>query len=155
MTGTRVRPAASDDLAALGCIAEAAGMFPAAILPDMAAAGLAGEDGSVWLTAERGGEAVGFCYLAAEAFTEGTWNMLALGIDPDRHRTGAGRALVAEAERRLREAGARLLIVDTSGTDAFKDACAFYAAQGYEAEARIRDYWAEGDDKVTFRKALH
>ena len=31
---------------------------------------------------------------------------------------------------------------------------AFYAKCCYEEEARIRDYWAEGDDLVVFRKAL-
>jgi hypothetical protein len=31
---------------------------------------------------------------------------------------------------------------------------AFYLKCGYDLEARIRDYYTEGDDKVTFRKAL-
>ena len=54
--------------------------------------------------------------------TEGTWNMLALGVSPDHHRSGLGRALVAAAEPMLAARDARLLIVDTSGTEAFAQA---------------------------------
>ena len=57
-------------------------------------------------------------------------------------------------ERAIGAAGGRVLIVDTSGTAAFEQTRAFYLKNGYEAEARILDFWADGDDKVTFRKAL-
>ena len=46
------------------------------------------------------------------------------------------------------------MIVDTSGTEAFAETRAFYRKNGYTEEARIRDYWADGDDKITFRKPL-
>ena len=46
------------------------------------------------------------------------------------------------------------MIVDTSGTDDFAMTRKFYSQNGYEEEARIRDFWADGDDKVIFRKAL-
>ena len=54
----------------------------------------------------------------------------------------------------LQAKGARILIADTSGTEAFAPPRAFYAANGYAEEARIRDFWATGDDKVVFWKAL-
>ena len=50
--------------------------------------------------------------------------------------------------------GARLIVVDTSGIEDFAGTRAFYARSGYDEEARIRDFWATGDDKVIFRKAL-
>lgn len=58
------------------------------------------------------------------------------------------------AEAHLQSLGQRLLIVDTSGTDDFALTRQFYATSGYEEEARIRDFWGEGDDKVIFRKSL-
>jgi ribosomal protein S18 acetylase RimI-like enzyme len=57
-------------------------------------------------------------------------------------------------EAQLATEGVRILLVDTSGTAEFKRTRAFYDMLGYEREARIRDYWSEGDDKVTFRKSL-
>ena len=61
---------------------------------------------------------------------------------------------MAAAEQHLRSKGQRNLIVDTSGTDDFALTRRFYAQNGYEEEAPIRDFWAAGDDKVIFRKAL-
>ena len=65
-----------------------------------------------------------------------------------------GAALRHAAEQHLKEIGQRILIVDTSGTDDFALTRKCCAQNGYEEEARIRDFWAEGDDKVIFRKAL-
>jgi hypothetical protein len=62
--------------------------------------------------------------------------------------------LVKAAEQHLKDKGQRILIVETSGTDAFALTRKFYAQSGYDEEARIRDFWAPADDKVIFRKAL-
>ena len=85
---------------------------------------------------------------------DGTWNMLALAVRPDLQGQRLGAALVRAAEKHLQDKGQRILIVDTSGTDAFALTRNFYVQNGYEEEVRIRDFWADGDDKVIFRKAL-
>ncbi|WP_058241796.1 GNAT family N-acetyltransferase [Thalassovita autumnalis] len=81
-------------------------------------------------------------------------DFLALAVHPIHQGKSAGAALVAAAEQRLQDAGARLLIVDTSGTADFAATRHFYRQNGYEEEGRIRDFWAAGDDKVIFRKPL-
>lgn len=48
----------------------------------------------------------------------------------------------------------RVLIVETSGTDALARTREFYRLCQYDQESRIRDFYEDGDDKVTFRKAL-
>ena len=41
------------------------------------------------------------------------------------------------------------------GTELFPaDTREFYHKSGYTEEARIRDFWAAGDDKIVFWKAL-
>ena len=67
---------------------------------------------------------------------------------------GYGGAVVARLEAELRHRGKRIVIADTSGTAAFSRACDFYHKAGYTEEARIRDFWAMGDDKVVFWKSL-
>jgi len=109
---------------------------------------------ALWFTCEVQGTAVGFCYTVTEEMTDGAWNMLAIAVLPDRQRSGHGAALVAHVEAALRAQGARLIVVDTSSTEGFAGTRAFYARSGYDEEARIRDFWAAGDDKVVFRKAL-
>jgi L-amino acid N-acyltransferase YncA len=56
----------------------------------------------------------------------------------DRRREGAGRALVAGLEDRLRAAGGWLLISSSAGTD--KDAIAWHRAVGFKDGGRIQ--WA-------------
>lgn len=52
------------------------------------------------------------------------------------------------------EEAARTLIVDTSSLDAYEQARAFYTRRGFVQEARIRDFYGPGDDKVTFWKQI-
>ena len=107
-----------------------------------------------WLTCEQDGEAIGFCYAVPEQLAEGTWNMLAIAVLPEKQGIGAGRAIVGRLESDLRSKGQRVLIAETSATDNFADVREFYRKSGYTEEARIRDFWAPGDDKIVFWKAL-
>ena len=154
-----IRPLAEGDLPAVAAIAVAHEMFPPDMLPEMTTAFLAASDpdaaDEAWTVADLDGSPVGFCYAVPEQLADGAWNMLALAVSPDHQGVGIGTALTSDLERRLRERGdVRILIVDTSGTAYFAPTHEFYGKRGYEPEARIRDYWAEGDDKVTFRKVL-
>lgn len=89
-----------------------------------------------------------------ERLTDGTWNLLLLAVDPGLQRQGLGRALVAAVIEALGKAGGRLLIVETSGTPEFAGTQKFYKRLGFQREARIRDFYGPGDDKVIFTQAL-
>ena len=57
----------------------------------------------------------------------------------------------------MRAAGdevARTLIVETSSLDDYDQARTFYNRRGFVEEARIRDFYGPGDDKVVFWKSL-
>jgi ribosomal protein S18 acetylase RimI-like enzyme len=86
--------------------------------------------------------------------TSGTWNLLLIALHPDRQGRGNGAEILAYVERLLAAQGERVLLVETSGLPAFGRTRAFYARCGYDEEARIRDFYAAGEDKVVFRKAL-
>lgn len=55
-------------------------------------------------------------------------------------------------EETLKARGGRMLLVETLAS--FERTRAFYAKCGYEEEARIRDFYTEGADKIVFRKVL-
>ncbi len=154
MANADIKPTSEDDIPALRDVLNETGLFPGEMLAEMLAPSINGEADALWLTCHQGGKAVGFCYTVPEEFADGTWNMLALAVHPAFQGKRLGAALVQAAEQVLSERKQRILIVDTSGTGAFAGARNFYAQNGYDEEARIRDFWADGDDKVTFRKAL-
>ena len=150
-----IRPLQSGDLSALQRVLHGTDLFPADLLPELTAGYLSGDgEPELWFTLCDGCEPTGFCYAAPEMLTEGTWNMRAIAVLPAHQARGGGSALVAHLETELAHQGARIVIADTSGVVAFAPVRAFYRRNGYDEEARIRDFWAAGDDKVTFRKSL-
>ena len=86
--------------------------------------------------------------------TEGTWNLLAIAVLPERQGAGFGSAMIRYLEERLTEQGERILLVETMGTPEFEATRAFYGKNGFTEEARIREFYEAGADKVVFWKHL-
>lgn len=154
---TRIRAVAPDDVVALKAVIDATGLFPSDLLNGMLASFLDGTDQeAIWLTAAQVDKDQPFAvaYCAPERMTSGTWNLYLIAIHPDHQGHGHGRALLAHVEIMLARRGERVLLVETSGLPAFARTRAFYARCGYDEEARIREFYQAGEDKIVFRKAL-
>lgn len=150
-----IRPTETKDIPTLKIVLDETGLFPGEMLADMVSGFLSDQESrEIWLTCEVDGEAIGFCYAAPEPLTDGTWNMLAIAVHPSRQSSGYGGAIVRRLETLLFDNGHRVLIADTSGKDEFAPTREFYRKSGYVEEARIRHFWAEGDDKVVFWKLI-
>jgi ribosomal protein S18 acetylase RimI-like enzyme len=147
------RPAVATDKAAVRAIAQSSGLFApdeAAMMEDMIADQFADLADHCWIILQ---DQTGAAYVAPE-MAQGTWNMLFIAVLPHHRGKGGGTALLQAAQTHLRAQGARLMIVETSGLGSFAQTRAFYAKAGFTEEARIRDFYATGDDKVVFRKLL-
>lgn len=150
-----IRPLAEEDLPALKAVIDGVGLFPSAMLDGMTAAFLAEEaTAERWYVLAEAGLPVALGLCAPERMTEGTWNLLLVAVSPARQGQGLGRRLTAHVERELRAEGARLLLVETSGLAEFERTRAVYGRLGYREVARIEGFYAEGEDKVVFRKDL-
>jgi len=135
-------------------VIDATGLFPGEMLDNMAAAFLNGTGGDDhWLTVDTG-TPVAVAYFTTERMTQGTWNLLLIAVHPDVQSQGCGAALLRYIESLLAARGERVLLVETSGLPEFARTRAFYARDGYDEEARIRDFYRAGEDKVIFRKTL-
>ncbi len=139
---------------AIKAIIDAVELFPSVLLDDMFLAD--DEDPGqpdFWLSYENGSP-IAVVYCAPEVMTVGTWNIQLIAVHPDHQGIGIGAQLMSFVEAKLASEGARVLLVETSGTDDFDRTRAFYAQLGYNEEARIREFYDAGDDKIVFRKAL-
>lgn len=154
MKNAQIRLTIAADVPALIGVIDETDLFPSDMLEEMLAPSPAGQNDAICLTCLHGTAPVGLCYSEPERMADAVWNMRALAILPAVQGNGLGGQLVSHMERVLTATGQRLLIVDTSGTEDFALTRSFYQKAGYEEEARIRDYWAVGDDKVTFCKLL-
>ncbi|MEL7059666.1 MAG: GNAT family N-acetyltransferase [Acidobacteriota bacterium] len=151
---TRIRPAQPSDTPTIGEIAEITSLFPSEMLDAMITGYLDQTTDDLWFVAERDGPPIGFGYCEPERMTEGTWNLLAIGVRPVDQSRGVGAAMLRDLEDRLRERAARILLVETMGTPEFERTRAFYRRNGFVEEARIRDFYEAGGDKVVFWKRL-
>jgi ribosomal protein S18 acetylase RimI-like enzyme len=150
----KIRTTISADLPAIKDVITSCGLFPAEMLDDMARPFLLGEAGrEFWLTLEDK-IPVGIAYCAPERMTVGTWNLLLIAIHANYQGAGNGAKLMRHIEDQLCVAGERVLLVETSGLPEFERTRNFYTKLNYETEARIRDFYQAGEDKVIFRKSL-
>ena len=153
-----IRLTTPDDTTALIALAAASGLFDPSQTDDLAQMldkHFSDKDRTqdIWLT-DYDNEPVGIAYIAPERMTEGTWNLYLIAVHPDRQKQGRGKALLSYVEQMLMKRGERVLLVETAGTDNFEYVREFYRQNGYEQEARIREFYTAGVDKIVFRKAL-
>ena len=153
-----IRPVTANDVPALKAVIDGTGLFPSELLDDMLAGYLSGNgDIDIWLTIDDEGpepRPVAVAYAAPERMTSGTWNLYLIAVHPEQQSRGVGARIVRHIEYVLAARGERLLLVETSGLPAFERTRAFYRANGYDEEARIREFYDAGEDKVIFRKTL-
>jgi ribosomal protein S18 acetylase RimI-like enzyme len=151
-----VRKTIPSDVPAVLAIIESSGQFDADALEhvkETLSSYFATGSEALWLTADDD-EVVGVAYCVPEPVTNGTWNLLMLWTRQDRHGQGHGSALVKHVEEILEECGVRLLIVETSSLPDFAPARKFYDRCGFQQEARVKDFFADGDDKLIYSKRL-
>ena len=153
-----IRLTTPNDTSALLALAKATGLFESNQIEELAQMlsqhfNDEADSQGVWFT-DDDNEPVGVAYVAPERMTEGTWNLYLIAIHPDRQRQGRGAALLRHVEKMLAERGERVLLVETSGLEHFEYVRTFYRKIGYDEEARIREFYKAGDDKIIFRKGL-
>ncbi|HET7457347.1 MAG TPA: GNAT family N-acetyltransferase [Gemmatimonadaceae bacterium] len=97
---------------------------------------------------------VGYACYGPTPSTDRTYDLYWIAVDPGSQGTGAGTRLIAEVERRLEQAGARLLVIETSSRPEYEPTRHFYVARGYSEAARVGEFYAPGDDRVIYTKRL-
>jgi ribosomal protein S18 acetylase RimI-like enzyme len=106
------------------------------------------------VTLEDQGRVLGVAYYAPEAMTDRAWSLWWIAVQPGQQGRGLGRELLRYVEEDTRAAGARLLFIDTSSLPHYEPTRRFYLKHGYAVTGVLSDFYADGDDKVVFRKRL-
>ena len=107
-----------------------------------------------FLGAFDGEELLGYACFGPTPSTVGTYDLYWIAVHPAAQRSGAGAALMAEVERQLNERGARMVVVETSSRDDYAPTRNFYHKRGYTEAARLRGFYAPGDDRVVLTKRV-
>lgn len=136
-------------------VLDSCGLFPSEYLDEMISDyfnNSATQD--IWFTYIDNNSPVAIGYCVPEKLTNGTYNLLAIGVSKHYQRKGIAIEMMNHIEQELKSKGGRILIVETSSDDAQIGARKLYKKIGYTQEAVIRDFWNEGEDKIVFWKKL-
>ncbi|MBL8162233.1 MAG: GNAT family N-acetyltransferase, partial [Anaerolineae bacterium] len=148
-----IRPITQHDASAVAALSVDAGLFPQEAIPfldEMMVNYFKDNQANnhVCVVDEENNTLLGVAYYEPALATDRTWYLTMIGVRRTLQGQGRGAALMRHVEEALKAAGQRLLLVETSGTPEFTLTRKFYAKLGYEEEARVRDYYAPGDDMV-------
>lgn len=113
------------------------------------------ERGEFWIGEfDEGGVARAVAFCVEEVMTDRVWNLLFLGVREELHHTGIGGKVLEFVESRLMNDLQRMLVIETTNGPEFEAARTFYRKHGYGEEGTVRDFYAQGADKIAFRKLL-
>ena len=154
-----IRPTSPTDTPTLLALADGTRVFKPLeivalreVLDDYHAANHA--EGHRSVTAEEAGQVIGFTYYAPAAMTDRTWYLYWIAVRQDLQTKGAGTRLLRHAEEDVRQSQGRLLLIETSSLPQYEPTRRFYLKHQYEQAAVLRNFYADGDDMVVFRKRL-
>jgi ribosomal protein S18 acetylase RimI-like enzyme len=151
-----MREIIKEDLKDLKEIIDSNELFPSDLLDEMTETFFnESKKSEIWLTQEINQKPIGVAYCAPEKMTEGTYNLYLIAIHKNFQGQGFGSKIMADIENKLKNQGARILIVETSGLPSFELTRKFYDKLGYHREAKIREFYQKGEDKIIFWKKLN
>ncbi len=154
-----IRPTAQEETTLLVNLTEATGLFkPMEVeaLVEVFADYFAGdrESGHRSITFEQDGKAMGFAYYAPAAMTDRTWFLYWIAVRKDTQAKGIGSELLRYVENDIRAQKGRVLFIETGSLPHYEKTRQFYVKNHYETHALLKDYYAENDSMVVYRKAL-
>lgn len=157
----RLRPAAVADRAALEAVIRSDATFaePEAVvaleLVDLAL-GTAGRHDPDYLlrVGELDGRVAGYVCFGRTPMTAATWDLYWVVVDVAARGRGLAPALVAAMEAEIAAAGGGAVRVETSVGEGYGAARRLYDKLGYPLVAQLADFYAPGDDLLTYYKRV-
>lgn len=151
----KIKAVTKSDLNGLKKVVDSSELFPSEYLDEMISDYFNNPDTQdIWFTYIVNNTQVAIGYCVPEKLTDGTYNLLAIGVSQDIQRKGIASKMMNYIEQLLKKKDGRILIVETSSDDAQIGARKFYEKIGYTQMAVIKDFWKEGEDKIVFWKKL-
>jgi ribosomal protein S18 acetylase RimI-like enzyme len=151
----KIRAKEKADIIDLKIVVDSSELFPSDYLDEMINDYFNNlESQDIWFTYIDKDKPVAIGYCVPEKLTDGTYNMLAIGVAKEFQRQGIASDMMNYIENILKKADGRILIVETSSDDAQEGARNLYKKIGYTQIATIKDFWKDGEDKIVFWKRI-
>jgi len=110
--------------------------------------------GYYFVFAEVDGVTVAYSCFGPITMSSTSFDLYWIVTHHDYRGKGIGRKLLDETCRQSKEMGCIIIIAETSGREYYAPTRAFYDNTGFAQEARLKDFYDLGDDKVFYTKRI-
>ncbi|MEJ2536422.1 MAG: GNAT family N-acetyltransferase [Calditrichia bacterium] len=111
-------------------------------------------DYHIYIATENKDDLAGYVCFGPTPAAEGTFDLYWIAVAPALQNKGFGKILLQYVESEIYRKGGRLIIIETSSQTKYNPTQQFYLNNQYHLEARIKDFYRPGDDKLIFTKNL-
>jgi ribosomal protein S18 acetylase RimI-like enzyme len=156
--GMPIRKFEKEDMKPLEEIVRATGVFReeevdvAVELMDIAANDKEQKDYFLFSYVDEDGTIQGYYCAGQTPMTQWTFDLYWIAVHPRVHKRRIGHELLEHCEMQVKTMGGKLLVVETSSQPKYEPTRQFYLRHQYTEAARIKDYYAHGDDLVIYSK---
>lgn len=112
------------------------------------------KDYIIYIAENERKEVVGYVCYGPTPATEGTFDLYWIAVSPKMQGKGIGKELLIFTEQEVLRQNGRLIIIETSSQPKYTPTQQFYLKNNYQVEARIKDFYSPGDDRLIFVKRL-
>ncbi|MGB4204663.1 MAG: GNAT family N-acetyltransferase [Bacteroidales bacterium] len=86
--------------------------------------------------------------------TQSSYDLYWIAVHNNYRNKGIGKKLLAQTEKFILDAGGTAVYAETSSQELYEPTRRFYIFNNYNEEARLKDYYKQGDDKIVYSKRL-
>ena len=104
--------------------------------------------------AEGDGQVRGYTCYGPIALTIGSYDLYWIAVSKSSQGLGLGRVLLEKSEALIRQSGGRRVYIETSTRPPYAPTRAFYERCNYHLEVVLKDFYASGDGKAIYMKAI-
>lgn len=98
--------------------------------------------------------AIGYACYGPTPLTDGTYDLYWIAVDPEYAGKGIGTRLLNSIEEKMVACNARLIVIETSSDQVYGLTRQFYLKNGYFLAETIKDFFRDGEDRVTYVKRV-
>jgi GNAT superfamily N-acetyltransferase len=110
--------------------------------------------GYYFVFAEVDGITVAYSCFGPITMSTTSFDLYWIATHNDYRGKGIGRKVLEETCRQAKAMGCSILIAETSGLPHYEPTRAFYSSNKFELEARLKDFYTMGDDKLFYTKRI-
>jgi GNAT superfamily N-acetyltransferase len=110
--------------------------------------------GYYFVFAELDGITVAYSCFGPITMSKTSFDLYWIVTHNDYRGKGIGKKLLEETCREAKNMGCSIIIAETSGLPHYAPTRAFYESNKFVLEARLKDFYAMGDDKLFYTKTL-